>query len=41
LARNLTGLGVIYVLLAFYRQDMVPEPLYRLLVLTFCPYLCA
>lgn len=34
---NLTGLGVIYVLLAFYRQDMVPEPLYRLLVLTFLP----
>ncbi len=34
---NLTGLGLIYVLLAFYRQEVVPEPLYRILVLAFLP----
>jgi uncharacterized cofD-like protein len=37
LGASMMGLGVIYVLLAFYLEAMVPEPLYRLLVLAFLP----
>lgn len=37
LGSSLMGLGVIYVLLAFYSEALVPRAVYRLLVLAFLP----